>query len=423
MRSRCIVVVLCATAHPSFLRAEPGESPSKQAARPPVIQVGQADLVGKPAPALTIEKFLQAPPRVVPSWESLKGKCVVLEFWATWCAPCVGAIPHMNELAGRFKDKPIVFISVTHEPEAKIIPFLKRRSMSSWIGLDTDRSFFRDYNVKGIPHTVLVDARGTVAAIGYPHDVTVEALESLISGKPVILRPAEDERPVVPAKREEPVAAEPMFEIVIRPTAEGFGAGTTIGVGKMSLVSNPPLNLLSSVYQTPAYLVDLRATLPDGYYDVVASLPAGKAEQLYPLLRRATETAFGITTRRERRESDVYVLTLPEGGSSLLKPTAMASGGSGTRSSTDKIELTGETLKRLAALLGTRLSTPVIDETGLAGRYDIKLKWEGDGPEPVIQAVEQTLGLELRPARRRVEFLVVENESRGGERSHDDIED
>ena len=61
--------------------------------------------VGDPAPPLFLETILVPAQTTSPTWETLKGKAVVLEFWATWCAPCVEQIPHLNELADKLAGK------------------------------------------------------------------------------------------------------------------------------------------------------------------------------------------------------------------------------------------------------------------------------------------------------------------------------
>src|ERR1700744_6269930 len=62
--------------------------------------------IGDAPPLLGATDLLQAPPGATFDATSLRGTVVVLEFWATWCGPCVAAIPHLNELADQFKDKP-----------------------------------------------------------------------------------------------------------------------------------------------------------------------------------------------------------------------------------------------------------------------------------------------------------------------------
>src|SRR5262249_33930918 len=63
----------------------------------------QGPQIGDNPPQLGLETILQAPAGTEATWASLKGKVVVLEFWATWCGPCIAAIPHLNEMADQFK--------------------------------------------------------------------------------------------------------------------------------------------------------------------------------------------------------------------------------------------------------------------------------------------------------------------------------
>src|SRR5712691_10462103 len=74
--------------------------------------------VGDVAPGLEDLKLLQPTAGAATDANALKDSVVVIEFWATWCAPCVAAIPHFNELMEKFKDKPVRFISISNEEEA-----------------------------------------------------------------------------------------------------------------------------------------------------------------------------------------------------------------------------------------------------------------------------------------------------------------
>src|SRR5215467_11840601 len=153
---KAILLVLIASTCTEFI------SPAGQTTK---VRPGEesALLPGKEAPALGLESILQAPSDAQASWKALKGKIVVLEFWATWCGPCIAAIPHLNELADKFKDQPIQFIAVTDEDEKVVAPFLRKKPIHAWIGLDTNKSMLKDYRVTGIPHTVVVDQKGIIA--------------------------------------------------------------------------------------------------------------------------------------------------------------------------------------------------------------------------------------------------------------------
>lgn len=67
------------------------------------------EMQGKPAPKLALKGWINSKPL---SLKKLKGKIVVLDFWATWCGPCISSIPHTNEMMELYANKGVVFIGV-----------------------------------------------------------------------------------------------------------------------------------------------------------------------------------------------------------------------------------------------------------------------------------------------------------------------
>lgn len=110
-----------------------------------------------PAPDVGIEALLQAPMASVPSLAQFHGQVVVLEFWATWCHPCVSLIPHMNKKVAAFAGKPVRFISVTDESRETVSAFLKTHEMKAWIGLDPEHKAFDAFHVSSVPTAFVID--------------------------------------------------------------------------------------------------------------------------------------------------------------------------------------------------------------------------------------------------------------------------
>ena len=201
--------------------------------------------------------------------ESFRGKVVILEFWATWCGPCVAAIPHLNELAGQFKDQPVQFVAITAETEATITAFVKKRPIKALVALDVDRAMNKAYGVTEIPHTIVVDKHGRIAAITYPSVLTAQHIQDLLAGKNFSLPVQRGERLTISAAAGEQHQIKPLFQIMVRPSkfTNTLGVG---GNGEFTARGYTIGDLLPRAfdqpYQSPDRLLT-NASLPEGRYD------------------------------------------------------------------------------------------------------------------------------------------------------------
>jgi thiol-disulfide isomerase/thioredoxin len=134
--------------------------------------------VGDPAPPLTVTKWLQG--AEVKAFES--GKVYVVEFWATWCSPCVAFMPHLSELQAEYKDKGVTVIGFTARDifgkpghsEKDVVDFVNRRGKQlgyTFAFADdgtTTAAWMTAAGREGIPCTFVVDKAGKLAYIGHP---------------------------------------------------------------------------------------------------------------------------------------------------------------------------------------------------------------------------------------------------------------
>jgi uncharacterized protein (TIGR03435 family) len=365
--------------------------------------------LGDPAPPLTIAKTLNAPAGTVAAWPALRGNAVVLEFWATWCAPCVDQIPHLNRLSEQFRDSKVIFLSVTYEDEALVTRFTAKHPIGGWIGLDQGRATHGAFGVNPIPRTFLIDAEGVLRGITRPERVGAVEIRQLLAGKNVT--GAADSFSPEPSI-DIGAGPKPLTMMLIRPT-EGNTGKKRSSRGGYEAFGVSLKDLLATANGVPPARVIGPDWLSDGAWDVAFSVPPALASGLWPLARQALATTFQIQEHREPREVEVLVMTVVEGRTPTLKrsPEGVKTANYRTKTSGGVSSGigTGWTLAMFGrTVLGKVYDQPVVDETGLEGRYDFELTVKGNSPEAHTTALREQLGLDVHLARKQMDHIVID---------------
>ncbi len=143
-------------------------------------------LLGQPAPPFVTTNVDGHP---IDLKKYLRKNVIMLDFWATWCGPCVQAMPEVDAVAKKFANKGLVFFGVNAgEDAATVKEFLKDSKLEVPVALDEKNEISPLYKVEGIPQTLLIgkDGKVQVVHVGYSSQLgklLTKEIEALLAGK------------------------------------------------------------------------------------------------------------------------------------------------------------------------------------------------------------------------------------------------
>ena len=373
---------------------------------------------GTAAPPLTANRILGAPPETKIDWPSLRGKAVVVEFWATWCVPCIAEIPLLNSLQASVDPAKVQFISLTDEDPAVIQKFLITHPINGIVGIDTSRKTFATYGIVARPATIIVGPDGRIVSTNaHPESLTAAQLLAIASGQSVKL--SDDAAPTAAAaalaqhdailkqgfQSTAADSASALFQISLTAGESGDGHIMQRGPGQYDITNVDLKTLLDYAAHLPSSRTTFPTPLPDTQYDLHVQAPNADPVQLAHAVELAIVTAAHLHIERHTADADVLVLTAIPGAQSHFDPSP-AAGMAFYNSGTKSLMCLHATAAQIGAALQKSLHQSIVDESALTGTYSDSIPMDPTDLAAANKALAQA-GLQLTPGRRPIEIYTV----------------
>lgn len=365
--------------------------------------------VGDKAPSLNITDWLAN----VPADKSLEGRPVVVDFWATWCGPCIKAVPHFNELKTEFaSNKELLFLSMSDEKPEKINRSLKRINFQSAVVTDAAGKTHEAFQINAIPVTYLIDKAGIIQWMGSPELLTATIIQQFLAGEPLESSPKVEIVEAEESEESPTTSSEQEFSTV-------FGLLKNKDIKylfKVSVTEDPTamgINALPKAYfkmgnSLGQQLADLwgigegRIDAPEGMLETLYNVSyvnrsgIGKEEAMMEVKEQLLRT-LGLKMATEARETTVYQLVV-ENADLLEKAEGEMSGVSDAG---DQKVFTNQNISSVLTELEKSMGLLFEDKTELAESYDFLLN------QTDLQGLKADLasyGLTLKETKQTMEF-------------------
>jgi uncharacterized protein (TIGR03435 family) len=278
--------------------------------------------VGDKAPKINITDYILNTPKD----KNIEAKFIVLEFWATWCAPCLSAVPHLNDLHDTFQNrKDLLFLSMTYEKPEKTKRTLEKIPFKTIVVSDQTKINETNFNAQEIPHTVLIDNKGIIKWIGVPTELNSSIIENFLNGKDI----SQGKLTFETEKKQEKEAlgkasvnstditlevlkdsnAYYVFSLINAAKNDDVMAFEALWKGKYIDLNNNLKSMISKIIKKPEYQISIPNELVENKYNIFYK-NSNKIEinEHVKILKTSLLTSLNLIEKVEVKKVEVYKL-------------------------------------------------------------------------------------------------------------------
>ncbi|MFT3826635.1 MAG: TIGR03435 family protein [Chitinophagaceae bacterium] len=365
-------------------------------------------------PDYVIRNIINAPVKQLDVRNDNK-KILILNFWGTWCAPC---LPEMDSLAKlQAKNTGIQVIGVSNDNTTRLQNYLKKKPSSIWLASDTNSYLYQTFAFNYVGQSAIINAQNKIIALVRTDSINQKLIDKLLRNEKVVSSAETGNKIDIETADPFGVDSAVGFQVTLSGYKKGIPSSsksywktpmdgrrkTYFNVCLTSIIRDAyDLSYKQLIYEVPEESVcDFKNKDMLYCFDLIVK-PAQK-DSFSIIMRDLLQRFSPIKFRHEKRKIPVFVLSRETGAAdwkeSAEKESTYSFSGRGFKG-------VAILMKPFADYISNELDLPVVDETGLAGKYDIATENVLRTPDEINAALKK-LGLKVEKTEREMDVVVI----------------